>query len=412
LSHASAVNRVPCRICDAPELDLILDLGEQPLANSFLTSGSGALHEPMFPLELCRCGSCGHIQLSVTVPPEVMFRDYIYVSGTSTTIPAHFAAYAARVAERFLPSDAPLVVEVGSNDGTLLKAFRKSVRALGVEPARNIAALARAQGVETIAEFFNEELADRIVASHGKAQAMIANNVIAHINDLKGFARAVASLLAADGVLIAEVPYLPDLVDQLAYDTIYHEHLSYFSVHAMKRPFADAGLTLFDVERVPVHGGSIRVFVGRGRATTANVERLEAMEAARGLHEMAAYREFASRVARQRERLLNLLRGLKADGRRIAGYGAPAKGNTMLNYCGIDDRLVEYIVDKSPLKQGHLTPGTHLPVLDVGTLSSDRPDYALLLAWNFASEIVAQQGEFLDGGGKFILPIPEPKVLT
>lgn len=399
-----------CRVCGSRTLDPVLDLGTQPLANAFLTPADLGRTEPAYPLVLCRCRACGHAQLSLTVSPDVLFREYPYMSGTSDTIPAHFAQYARDVTERFLPADRAFVVEVGSNDGTLLRAFdRVRARRLGIEPARNIAALARAAGIDTLGEFFGESLAAEVARTHGRADAIIANNVVAHIDDLAGLARGVATLLAERGVFVAEFPYLGDMLEQVEYDTIYHEHLSYFTVAAATRVFEGAGLTLFDVRRVAVHGGSLRIFVGRQRSASVEVERMLALERAAGYATAAPFARFAARVHAQRDALRALLDARLARGEVLAGYGAAAKGNTLLNFCGVDRRTLRYIADRSPLKQGLLTPGGHIPVRDVGAIQSERPDALLLLAWNFADEIMRQQAAYRERGGVFIVPIPLPR---
>jgi hypothetical protein len=399
-----------CRICQADALGIVLDLGAQPLANSFLQPERRDDPEPRYPLELCRCEDCGHVQLSLTIPPEIMFRDYLYVSGTSDTIPLHFARYAKDVADRFVPEDG-LVVEIGSNDGTLLRAFdRVRVRVLGVEPARNIAAMANTAGIPTVSEFFTEPLARQIASEHGLASAIIGNNVVAHIDDLPGLMRGVDALLAPQGVMVIEFPYLVDLLKKSAYDTIYHEHLSYFSVGSIDDLTSRYGLQVVDVRRVSVHGGSIRVFISRSGDRSAEVGELLKMERQLMLREGRPLPAFVQSVERQRDDLRALIIDIRAS-RKVAGYGAPAKGNTLLNYCGLDHRLLEFIVDRSPLKHGLLTPGTHIPVERPDRLEKSGVRDTLLLAWNFADEILRQQESYRASGGRFIIPIPSPVVV-
>jgi C-methyltransferase C-terminal domain/Putative zinc binding domain/Methyltransferase domain len=382
----------------------------QPLANSFIRPDELEKPEPRYPLELARCTACGHVQLSVTVPPEIMFRNYLYVSGTSDTIPAHFAAYAKDVAERFVPKGG-LVVEIGSNDGTLLRAFdRGTVRVLGVEPARNIAAMANAAGIPTLDEFFSEAIASEIAAKHGRAAAIIGNNVVAHIDDLHGLMNGVTNLLDERGVFVAEFPYLVDLLEKTAYDTIYHEHLSYFSVGSVDDLASRHGLRLIDVRRVGVHGGSIRVFIMRDGDRSPKVTALLALEESAGLRAGHPLGAFVQAVRRQREDLKRVLWEIRSS-RHLGGYGAPAKGNTMLNYCGIDRSVLDFIVDRSPLKHGLLTPGTHVPVEPPERLLTSNVRDTLLLAWNFADEILRQQEAYRSRGGRFIVPIPSPRVV-
>jgi hypothetical protein len=339
-----------------------------------------------------------------------MFRNYLYVSGTSDTIPAHFAAYATDVAERFVPKGG-LVVEIGSNDGTLLRAFdRGTVRILGVEPARNIAAMANAAGIPTLDEFFGESIAHDISAKHGRALAIIGNNVVAHIDDLHGLMSGVTALLEERGVFVAEFPYLVDLLEKTAYDTIYHEHLSYFSVRSMDELASRHGLHLIDVRRVGVHGGSIRVFISREGEASVEVKNLLKLEEKSGVRAGQPLRRFVQAVQRQREDLMRVLRDIRSS-RHLAGYGAPAKGNTLLNYCEIDRSVLDFIVDRSPLKHGLLTPGTHIPVVPPERLVSSDIRDTLLLAWNFADEILRQQEAYRSRGGRFIVPIPSPRVV-
>jgi hypothetical protein len=339
-----------------------------------------------------------------------MFRDYLYVSGTSDSIPAHFAEYAREVAARYVP-DQGLVVEIGSNDGTLLRAFdQKRVRVLGIEPARNIAAMANAAGIPTLTEFFSAELAGQVAAQYGPAAAIIGNNVIAHIDDLHGLMRGVKALLAPDGVLIVEFPYLVDLLEKRAYDTIYHEHLSYFSLESVMRLTSDHGLRVVDVRRVPVHGGSIRVSVASTGTRSAAVDELVNLERAMKLAAGGPLAAFVTAVQRQRKELRRLLSDIRSM-RHLAGYGAPAKGNTLLSYCDIDRSVLDFIVDRSPLKHGLLTPGTHIPVEPPARLLESGIRDTLLLAWNFADEILRQQESYRSGGGQFIIPIPMPRVI-
>jgi SAM-dependent methyltransferase len=415
MSGADFVKRTDCRICGGARLTRFLELGPQPLANRFLRPDEPVADEPSFPLDVYLCADCSLVQLCDVVAPQVLFRDYIYVSGTSATMPAHFAELAGMVRERFLQKPGSLVVEAGSNDGTLLSAFSGSgVRALGVEPATNIAELARKRGVDTLNDFFGERTALEVRKTHGAASAILGNNVFAHVDDTRAFVRGVKGLLADDGAFVFEVPYLFDLIDQIAFDTVYHEHLCYFSITALDQLFRAHELAIFDVVPQAVHGGTVRVFVqhaGGPHAATAARQRYLTEEARRGVRELGTYEALARRVLALRDELTGLLRQLRGAGKRIAGYGSAAKGNTLLNFMRIGPELVGYVVDKSPLKQGLLTPGMHLPVRPVEQLTEDRPDYVLILAWNFADEIVAQQRRYLEAGGRFIVPLPRPRII-
>ncbi|HEX6309668.1 MAG TPA: class I SAM-dependent methyltransferase [Longimicrobiales bacterium] len=408
--------RTACRACGRPGLEPFLDLGMQPLANAFPRSPAEFADEARFPLAVYFCDECSLVQLADVIDPEVLFRDYIYVTGTSTTIAAHNVAYARTVADLLNLDGAALVIEVASNDGSLLRRFaERGVRTLGVEPASNIAALARASGVETVNEFFNLETARSLRERYGPAKAVIGNNVLAHVDDTRDFLAGFGALLDDGGLAIVEVPYVRDLVDRLEYDTVYHEHLCYFSVTALARVCDEVGLRIVRVDHVPVHGGSIRVYAERsshGAAHAPEVRSMMERERSDGLADIRAYRDLASAVARTRSELLDLLRRLRESGSTIAAYGAPAKGNTLLNYCGIGTDLVDYTVDRNALKVGRYTPGMHLPVLPVETLLERRPDYVLILAWNFADEIMEQQRAYREGGGRFILPIPQPRVVS
>ena len=403
-----------CRICAGRDLRRFLDLGETPLANSFVRPERSLADEPRFPLQVARCGDCGLVQLTVVVDPAFMFRDYVYASSASAPLVGHFAGLAAEISGRYAPPGA-LVVEIGSNDGILLRSLvAKGIDALGVEPAANLAASANAEGLPTLNEFFGSAVARRIRTERGPARAVLANNVLAHIDDLRDVAAALKALLADDGVFVAEVPYLVDLLDHVEYDTIYHEHLSYFHLAPLMRLFADADLELFDVERLPIHGGSIRIHAGRRghHSSTRALRDLIADEQRRGLGGDAPYTEFARRVELQREQLLAMLRSMKAKGQRLAAYGATAKGNTMLNYCGIDTSILEYVADTTPYKHGLLTPGTHIPVRPESHMVGSPPDAMVLLAWNYADAIVARQRVYLEGGGRFIHPIPTPRIIA
>ena len=408
--------RTTCRACGAALPQPFLTLGPQPLANAFLRSPAEFSTEARYPLDLYHCPRCTLVQLADVIAPEALFGHYLYLSGTSDTITAHNARYAATVVELLHMDGDDLVVELASNNGSLLTCFREhGVKTLGVEPARNIAKHAREAGIETLSVFFDEATAEPMLASHGPARAVIANNVLAHVDDPGGFLRGARRLLATGGQVIFEVPYLGSLLDRLEYDTVYHEHLSYFSIRSLIELCSAADLAIARVDDVPVHGGSVRVYARGADAVNGHapdvVGRVE-RERAAGMDGADRYRRFASDVATQREALRGLLASLRQTGATLAGYGAPAKGNTLLNYCGIDRETVPFTVDLSEIKVGLYTPGTHIPVRPVSTLLESQPDYVLILAWNFAPEIMAQQAEYAARGGRFIVPVPEPTVVS
>lgn len=406
--------RTVCRACGGDRLRMFLSLGEMPLANAFLSGPEDFDRELRFPLEVYFCESCTLVQLLDVIDPEVLFSHYVYLTGASATMLEHNRRYADAVVDYLGLGPEDLVIEVASNDGSLLKQFqRRRVRTLGVEPARNIAEQARRDGVPTVERFFNSEVARELRSEYGPAKAVIANNVLAHVDDTVDFLRGAKELLADGGLVILEVPHLQELIARLEYDTIYHEHLCYFSAATLMRLAEEAGLGIVRLDRVPVHGGSLRIWAGvarRAGAHGADAHAIAEQERRLGLQDAARYEQFAADVARNRSRLVELLESLRASGRTLAGYGAPAKGNTLLNYCRIGPELLPYTVDKNPLKVGRHTPGMHIPVLPVATLCERRPDYVLILAWNIAGEIVAQQEEYRRGGGRFLVPIPEPRI--
>ncbi|MEO6593158.1 MAG: class I SAM-dependent methyltransferase [Planctomycetota bacterium] len=401
-----------CLSCGASKPMLVLSLGSTPLANRYVNEAQLVEPEPTFPLELQFCSSCGLVQLSEHVDPEVLFGHYLYLTGMSATMARHHEALAAGHVQQFGLTQRDLVVDVASNDGSLLGCFqRRSVRTLGIEPAVNLAEVSRAAGIATECVFFGEHSARLLRERHGKARLLTANNVLAHVPDLTGFLRGVRCLIEPDGKASIEVPYLVPMLEKLEYDTIYHEHLSYFSVRALASAFAAAGLAIFDVVSLPIHGGTIRVLAKVGSEHGTSVAAAISRERQNGLERVETYLQFAQRVAENRTALRAMLVDLRGQGARIAAYGAPAKGNTLLNYNDIGTDLVEYTVDKSPLKVGRWTPGKHLPIRPQPFLEQDRPDYTLILPWNLTDEIVQQEAGYRRHGGRFLVPIPEPRIL-
>jgi SAM-dependent methyltransferase len=400
-----------CRECEGADLVRFLDLGAQPLANSFLTSAQLNQPEPRYPLEAYVCSRCQLAQLIHIVDPSEVFSSYVYFSSAMPKVSARWRAYADEVSHRFLEAAEDLVLEIGSNDGVLLRHFREvGHRVLGVDPARNIADVAMSRGIPTLTEFFTASLASEICDQHGRAKAVLANNVFAHIDDHLDLLQGVRTLLHPDGVFVVEAPYLMDMFANLSYDTIYHEHLSFLSLRPLVRCFARYGLEIFAVHLIESQGQSIRLFAGhRGRhSIEASVQRLIDRELSARLDRVETYFDLADRVAASRDHLVSLLAGLKSNGKRIAAYGAPAKGNTVLNYCRIGTDVLDFAVDDLPSKQGLFTPGMHVPVTSRAEVDRATPDCLLLLAWNYRAAIMEKERAFLSRGGEFIMPIGAP----
>ena len=404
---------VACRICGQVGLNSILSLGKTPLANALLREDQLGDGENTWPLELAWCPDCSLAQITETVPPEILFREYAYFSSFSDTMVAHAKTIADRLRETRKLGPNSLAVEIASNDGYLLQWYHKAgIPVLGIEPAQNIARVAESErGVRTISEFFGREIAEKLAKSGQRADVIHANNVLAHVADLNGVVAGFAAMLKPDGVVVVEAPYLKDLLDHVEFDTIYHEHLCYFSLTALTRLFQQHGLTIVDVERLKIHGGSLRIFAAHTHSAEVQPSVLRLLnEESTWVRDAKSYETFGNRVEALRSDLISLLDSLKADGKRIAVYGASAKGSTLLNYFGIGQKQLDFVVDRSTVKQGLYTPGTRLKICDPSRLVTDQPDYCLLLTWNFADEILKQQTQYRQQGGKFIIPIPEVRV--
>jgi SAM-dependent methyltransferase len=404
-----------CRLCKGSKLEMFLDMGFTPPSDSFLTEDQLDQPEEYYPLRVCLCNDCGHMQLDYTASGEVLYcRNYPYDNSTSASFRQHFIDMSSHICSKFSLKPDSLVVDVGSNVGVLLSGFKEhGVRVLGVDPAENLAEKANRRGIETIAKFFDSRLAGKIISEKGRASIITATNVFAHIPNIHEFAESVFNLLQEDGVFVFEVPYALIMIRDMLYDTIYHEHLGYISVKPIVPFFEKFNLTVFDIEMVETHGGSLRVFVCKKgtRAVSQKVKDHIKKEEDFGLHSMQTLKKFADDVKKHRSELISLFYKLKSEGRKIVGVGAPAKGNTLLNYCRIDTDVLDYITERAETKIGLYTPGTHIPIFPDEKLLQDKPDYALLLSWNLAPEIMRNLADFTKQGGKFIIPIPQPRIV-
>jgi SAM-dependent methyltransferase len=401
-----------CRSCGSQELQSFLSLGRTPLANALLTEAQLDQPEETYPLELVFCSQCTLVQLTESISPEKLFRNYVYLSSFSETMLQHAQAIAsALIGSKNLDAQS-LVVEVASNDGYLLQYYqRQGVPVLGIEPATNIARVAEQRGIPTVCDFFSETLAERLKGDNFQADVIHANNVLAHVPDLNGFVRGLRQLLKRDGVVVVEVPYVYEMITHCEFDTVYHEHLSYFSLTALNELFTRNELAIQRIERLAIHGGTLRLYAGHAAEQDHSVTELLSDEQRRGLLDFEFYKGFGERVEWLRDELVSLLHALKERGSRIAAYGASAKGATLLNYCRLGREVLDYVVDRSTVKQGRYTPGTHLKIYAPEKLLEDVPDYVLLLTWNFAGEIYEQQVEYRKRGGRFIVPVPSVRVV-
>ena len=405
-----------CRFCGSPLSLSFADLGMSPLSNAYLKPGQLSKMEPFYPLHAWVCESCFLVQLEEFESPEHIFSDYAYFSSFSDSWLDHARRFTDQVTKRFALDASSFVVEIASNDGYLLQYFvSRGVPVLGIEPAANVAAEAERKGVPTLVKFFGTRTALDLKAAGKQVDLLIGNNVLAHVPGLNDFVAGMEILLKPGGVISMEFPHLLRLMEENQFDTIYHEHFSYFSFLVAERVFAKHGLTIFDVEEIPTHGGSLRIFAKRASNSALPVgERVSALrrrEQAAGLDHADTYRAFAERVKATKRLLLRFLIDAREAGKHVVGYGAPAKGNTLLNYCGVRTDLLEYTVDRSPHKQGHFLPGTHIPVYAPEKIRETRPDYVLILPWNLKNEIAEQMADVRSWGGKFVVPIPQVKVL-
>ena len=408
-------NQFGCRFCGTKLEHTFVDLGMSPLCESYLSADHLNQMEPFYPLHVYVCEKCFLVQLQEYVTPEHIFSDYAYFSSYSDSWLAHASKYTDQMVERFAIGAQSLVVEVASNDGYLLQYFvEKQIPVLGIEPAANVAAVAVQKGVSTLVKFFGAETARELAASSKKADLLLGNNVLAQVPDLNDFVAGMKILLKPAGVITMEFPHLQRLMEQNQFDTIYHEHFSYFSLVTVEKIFAAHGLTLFDVEELHTHGGSLRIYARHAedssKPVSAHITELRAREESMGYSRIETYSRFAEQVKETKRKLLEFLIEAKRSGKKIAGYGAPGKGNTLLNYCAIRTDFLDYTVDRNPHKHGRFLPGTHVPIYPPDRIRETRPDYVLILPWNLKDEIIKQNGFIREWGGMFVVPIPEVKI--
>jgi hypothetical protein len=405
-----------CRFCEAPLQHTFVDLGMSPLCESYLTDEQLSQMEPFYPLHVYICEKCFLAQLEEYVSPAAIFAEYAYFSSYADSWLRHAKNYTDLMVERFGINEQSFVVELASNDGYLLQYFaEKAIPVLGVEPAANIAKVAIEKGIPTIVEFFGEKIAEDLVSKGKQADLVLGNNVLAQVPGLNDFVRGMKVLLKPQGIITMEFPHLVRLMEENQFDTIYHEHFSYFSFIAVQKIFDAHRLTIFDVEELPTHGGSLRIYARHSadgtRPVGERVKELERREEAKGLTQMGTYSAFPEQVKETKRKLLEFLIRAKRGGKTVCGYGAPGKGNTLLNYCGIRTDFLDYTVDRNPYKHGKFTPGTHIPIFSPDRIRETRPDYLFILPWNFKDEIIQQMSYVREWGGQFIVPIPEVKVL-
>lgn len=404
-----------CRYCDRPLDPSFLDLGSIALANSFISREQLSEDELTCPLSLTFCPQCSLIQLTHVVPADYMFSNYLYVSSTTQTFKIHFAEYAKEVRKKLSRVKEPLAVDIGSNDGLLVSCYQKEgMKAVGIEPAKNLSDAANKNGIKTINRYFDAHCVEDILNNYGPAHAISGNNVFAHIDDIQSVLKNVNKLLADDGLLVLEFPYLVTMLDDMVFDMIYHEHLSYISVNALKYVTERFGLKIFDIQYVSSHGGSLRVFIEKKNGpyeVSPVVGEYVKKEIEKGCFKEKVYRDFATKVYQVKENMLKWIREAKQNGKTISGYGAPAKGNTLICFCDLSTKEIDYIVDDNPLKQGLYSPGAHIPVVTSEYLKSHPTDFVIIFAWNFAAEIMKKLSDLKSQGVRFAVPLPELRLI-
>ncbi len=407
--------RKNCRLCHSNKLKSVVKFCATPPANAFVSNRDLNIEQETYPLEVFFCCNCKHVQLLDVVNPSILFKNYVYVSGTSPVFIKHFEDYSKSLIDSFSPSFDEIIIDIGSNDGTLLSFFKQEgFKVLGIDPAKEISEIANKKGIETLNNFFDLELSNHIKKNYPKASIITANNVFAHCDDLIGIVNGVKNLLSENGTFVFEVSYLVDVVEKTLFDTIYHEHLSYHSVIPLIDFFKSNGMELFKVDFINTHGGSIRGFAKLECSkikTDNSIKNLVQLEKKLGIDNPKTFINFDEKITLLKKRLLEILHTLKSEGKKIAAFGAPAKATTLMYQFGLNKDVIDYIIDDSPLKQGLYSPGLHIPVLSSEHLKNQSPDYLLLLAWNFADSIVEKNKEFLESGGHFIVPLPQIQII-
>ena len=407
--------RKTCRLCNSNKLKSVVKFCATPPANAFISNRDLNIEQETYPLEVFFCCNCKHVQLLDVVNPSILFKNYVYVSGTSPVFIKHFEEYSKSLINSFSPSFDEIIIDIGSNDGTLLSFFKQEgFKVLGIDPAKEISEIANKKGIETLNNFFDLELSNHIKKNYPKASIITANNVFAHCDDLIGIVNGVKNLLSRNGTFVFEVSYLVDVVEKTLFDTIYHEHLSYHSVIPLIDFFKSNGMELFKVDFINTHGGSIRGFAKLECSkikTDNSIKNLVQLEKKLGIDNPKTFINFYEKITLLKKRLLEILHTLKSEGKKIAAFGAPAKATTLMYQFGLNKDVIDYIIDDSPLKQGLYSPGLHIPVLSSEHLKNQNPDYLLLLAWNFADSIVEKNKEFLESGGHFIVPLPQIQII-
>ncbi len=406
-----------CRFCGSTLEDTFVDLGMSPLANSYVKDSQLNAIEPFFPLHVHVCRVCLLVQLEECSSPKQIFTEYAYFSSYSDTMLQHAKTYTEKMTKLYELDQKSQVIEIASNDGYLLQYFsEQGIPVLGIEPAGNVAEVAKKKGIPTVVEFFGEQFAHDLVKNGTQADLLIGNNVLAHVPALNDFVRGLKTLLKPQGVITMEFPHLMRLMAETQFDTIYHEHFSYFSFYAVQQIFAKQGLRIFDVDEIPTHGGSLRIYCCHDQDSTKSIQphvlQLQAREKEAGFCDLEHYLTFAGQVVHTKRQFLNFLISAKEAGKTIAGYGAPAKGNTLLNYCGIRTDFIDFTVDRSPHKHGQFLPGTHIPIHHPDIIKEKKPDYVVILPWNLREEIIEQMAFIRGWGGQFVIPIPQVKVIS